>query len=276
MILRHLLQGGTVRLFADGNGNPINTPAYLLVGGTYPEDLRLGKALRKNEVSWFDRLVVVLWWNDCGLKQLGTLRRSFWRAVKRAFAVAAVLALLSLCVYAQERKIVCEGVERWPVKTLADPMAPLAFKADAVDVSIDMLSGLPGKNKSEFLKADNTRWPEEQRLYKIRGTVVGVKRESDEDFHIVVQSLTTKKTMVVEIPNGACTPKEFRDLFTGLQAAFVEQVAAPTAKYKALPKADRKVVDFAGPGFFDIVHGQKGVAKNGFELHPVVWFKVVQ
>ena len=77
--------------------------------------------------------------------------------------------------------------------------------------------------------------------------------------------------MIVEIPHPKCVPlrsgwrqrvKAARD--------FVENTFGPISKSEFKPIG--QVISVAGIGFFDVAHGtpQRGVAKNLFELHPVL------
>ena len=100
--------------------------------------------------------------------------------------------------------------------------------------------------------------------------MVGFKRETDEDFHIVIADLNdSSKTMVVEIPSEHCMKGEGR-----LQTSWETRFGKATPKFKRLAVHKIKV-RVTGYGFFDVIHGQTGVAVSGFELHPLIdWEEV--
>lgn len=157
------------------------------------------------------------------------------------------------------------GQERWPVKTLADDDAASVDPSVVTGLSVSDLVKFPGHSKKELLRMADSRYPEETKVYQVDAQIVGFKREADGDFHIVIADLRDpQKTMIVEIPDPVC-----KDLGqTQLRSDFEARFGHATAKYKTLAKPARVVV--SGPGFYDFIHGQTGVAANGFELHPVL------
>lgn len=78
--------------------------------------------------------------------------------------------------------------------------------------------------------------------------------------------------MIVEIPDPDCpgardsprvgTLRAARDKYNNLFGQ------PPRGKFQEFD--DPPLVIVTGVGFFDAVHGQKGVAHNGIELHPVL------
>jgi hypothetical protein len=83
-----------------------------------------------------------------------------------------------------------------------------------------------------------------------------------------------KKTMVNEMPSPACVPEEYRVQMGALRDSWEKRFGKATAKYKDVHQ-HRIKVQFVGVGFFDFIHGQTGVAKNGFELHPILAWQEV-
>jgi hypothetical protein len=78
--------------------------------------------------------------------------------------------------------------------------------------------------------------------------------------------------MIAEIPDPGCVKNPAaKARVAQARSAFVRQVGTPTSYYTFL----RRRVSLTGPGFFDFVHGQKGVAPNGIELHPVLAFRTL-
>jgi hypothetical protein len=77
--------------------------------------------------------------------------------------------------------------------------------------------------------------------------------------------------MVAEVPDPECpdvaaTP--YAEQYRVVRAWIDQHAGKPTRKYKELPKPVR--VKFMGVGFYDKLHGQHGMAKNGREIHPVL------
>ncbi len=165
------------------------------------------------------------------------------------------------------------GEERWPVKTLADKSGRAISRLRPEPATIRQLTSIAGHERKELLHAESTRFPEEKHVYKVAALIIGYKVEGDSDFHIVLADPTNPQiTMIAEIPAGSCAPKDLAKTFDGLQQAFSGMLSKPTAKFKKLAKPIPAT--FVGVGFFDFLHGQTGVAPNGFELHPVIGFEL--
>jgi hypothetical protein len=171
----------------------------------------------------------------------------------------------------------CEkcGTERWDIKTLSDS-AESSVNFTPENTTVAALTSL---------KAPTTpakRNPDEQKTYHVRATLVGYKQEfdpgtgkGDHDFHIVIADLADPtKTMVVEIPDSACS-----GVCTSPKLAEMEKAredflkGVKTAPDTAFAVVHGKVeVEVTGVGFFDFAHGQTGLAPNCVELHPVIAF----
>lgn len=159
------------------------------------------------------------------------------------------------------------GVERWPVKTLADPDAPHVSKR-AVSRTVNSLShetvdvGFGGARGAGI----------ELKRVKVSAKLVGIKAESDGDFHLVIKDPSTGMKMIVEFPNQSCTHGASAKLRATMQAARVAVVGtcgfAPNSGYHHLTGN----VTVTGVPFFDFLHRQTGHAPNGIELHPVLRF----
>jgi hypothetical protein len=207
-----------------------------------------------------------------GTADSGESRAGGTRAV--SFFGVVLLGIL----FAASAALSC-GLERWAVKTLADPDGVAISQHAPVAATIGELTNRQAPTRAQLQAAENTRFPEEKLTYQVTAQILGYKAEADEDFHIVlVDPRNTKVTMVAEIPSGKCAPKailggQLQTLFDALQANFANQFGKPTAKFKKLAKP--VCVKARGVGFFDFLHGQTGVAKNGFELHPLLGWDVV-
>lgn len=190
--------------------------------------------------------------------------------MRRTLIGAAILSLVASGSLAQTK---C-GTERWSVKTLADPQGDAIFSAPATVSTIAELSALPAPTRKELMAATDTRFPAEVAAGRklVHVGVWGFKLESDSDIHIVLVDLKDpSQTMVTEIPSPACVPLKYKSYIAGVRASFVQAFGAPTPRMKRLAKP--RPIAAEGPLFFDFIHGQTGVAKNGAELHPLLFWK---
>ena len=159
------------------------------------------------------------------------------------------------------------GIERWPEKTLADPFASkvnLTPHAATVD-GLRKLTRVVGIGGQRGLGVERT-------TYRVHVKLVGIKREADSDFHLVIADPTSGKTMIAEFPDPSCTLGAKATLRTRMQTARVAVVTAcgfaPNSGYHHV--AGKATI--AGVGFFDFPHRQTGRAPNDIELHPVLEF----
>jgi hypothetical protein len=165
------------------------------------------------------------------------------------------------------------GIERWPVKTLQDPLGETSAASLPVAARIIELVTLAPPSHPALNIADAKRFPEERRAYQVKALLIGFKHEADDDFHIVIAEPDKPSvTMIAEIPSGECAAQVRRTFFVELQAQFVLRFGKPTAKFKRLRQPIP--ITITGIGFFDFPHGQTGAAPNGIELHPVIAWEV--
>jgi hypothetical protein len=159
------------------------------------------------------------------------------------------------------------GVERWSVKTLSDK------RVNRVDFhphnsSIGRLRKKPapdvGSNTPRIDGVETTN-------FRVRAKLIEFKREEDKDIHLVIGLPSAPaKTMIVEFPDTTCpgarrSPKKTQ--MAKARAALVAACGEPSSSSFHLLQGTATVT---GVGFFDILHGQTGVAPNGIELHPVL------
>jgi hypothetical protein len=162
------------------------------------------------------------------------------------------------------RGAIC-GFDRWPVKTLADRQArQLRFVPRPATVRyLGSLRATPGGEDSRGLL--------ETRAFGVRARLVGVKREADSDYHLVLSE--GGATMIAEMPMAACTSGgRRRYAMTRARAALERAVGGPVGDAWIHPSLRVRVV---GVLFFDFPHGQSGHARNYAELHPVIGFRVI-
>jgi hypothetical protein len=186
------------------------------------------------------------------------------------FFIGASVPLLP-SAHAIPRQTAC-GVERWPVKVLADTdVASVNF--DAVQETVADLVALPAPDS---LPGHNRIAPVELTTYALTANLVEARAEDDGDIHLVIADPTTADTMIVELPDATdCALTTDFGLVVQMQSARDDYVAT-----FGLPSRERftgisGTALVVGVGFFDFLHGQTGVAPNGIELHPLLGFMLL-
>ncbi|TMA25546.1 MAG: hypothetical protein E6J78_17225 [Deltaproteobacteria bacterium] len=159
------------------------------------------------------------------------------------------------------------GVERWAVKTGSDSSVG-QVNMTAQDTTIAALRAIPAPST---LSSSSPRFtyagsPEIQ-LYRLSNvTLTLYKMENDSDYHVVLQD-SAGNTMITEIPYPGCvaSASAWTSQINGARSAFDAKYAVTTSFQTA-----NDTVTVTGVGFFDLLHGQTGVAPNGIELHSVL------
>jgi hypothetical protein len=152
------------------------------------------------------------------------------------------------------------GIERWDVKTGTDPAAASVDQTVVHPTTIAQLDALQAPVNPTTRVA-----PVEDRVYQLTATLTAYKIESDSDYHLALAD-AAKRTMIAEIPAPNCiSTGPFKSAVIQARHTF-DAVLHATPSYQT---ANMKVV-ITGVGFFDRIHGQRGVAPNGIELHPVL------
>lgn len=210
----------------------------------------------------------------------------------RALAVGAVLlatlaGIVAFLSTSTEGATSAEcGKERWAVKTLTDtttnPGAADVDVAHPVTFTVEKLRRLNDKGKvsngnppKDLKKSTPRIAPVETTVYKVPALLMSMKREDDKDIHLVIADPKIGGSMIVEFPDASCTigASEARrtEMQTALQALATACDGVPGLTSTKVVTLRGKAT-FSGVGFFDLIHGQGGVATNGIELHPVVGF----
>jgi hypothetical protein len=178
------------------------------------------------------------------------------------------------------------GHERWSVKTGSDPDAQGLTGQAPTATTIAQLTALA---VPPVLPPDGRSDGAEKTVWQVNATLQGFEGEADGDFHMVLAD-GQGNTMIAEIPNPGdiTSPSYFAGQITSARTAFdnhfqiAENISQPTVPtvptVAAGPEAtlgsgfrDVSVpVTVTGLGFFDFAHGQRGVAPNAIELHPVI------
>jgi hypothetical protein len=159
------------------------------------------------------------------------------------------------------------GIERWSVKTLADP----AGRTLTLSPKATTIRALRNRTVPGYLGLRRSRGVE-RTTFRVRAKLVEMKLEDDSDIHLVIADPTrTGATLIAEFPAKSCTagatPKA-RTKMNQARNALIAACGAPTGSFRKLSGS----ATISGVGFFDQIHGQTGVAPNGVELHPVVSF----
>ncbi len=158
------------------------------------------------------------------------------------------------------------GVERWSIKTGSDS-AVGQVNMTPQDTTIVNLRGIPvpsgfGANSPRETYAGS---PELQNFRLTNVTLQQYKLENDSDYHLVILD-GAGNSMITEIPYPGClTGSSWTTQITNSRNAFDAKYAVTTSFQTA-----NDTVTITGVGFFDVLHGQTGVAPNGIELHSVL------
>jgi len=78
--------------------------------------------------------------------------------------------------------------------------------------------------------------------------------------------------MIVEFPTVACSSGATQGAKTRMKNARNAFVATCGVPGKSSFRKLKGIATIRGIGFFDSIHGQRGVAPNGIELHPALRF----
>jgi hypothetical protein len=169
------------------------------------------------------------------------------------------------------------GTERWRIKTLFDRGAARVDFAPR-HTTVAELTEMRAPARLE----EEERSGAEEHVYSVEAVLLGWKAETaahgDHDFHLVLadpNDLT--RTMIAEVPSeecqGACSSAQ-REKFAAVRQGLTAQLEQPEAHFRRFTPA--WVVLVEGVGFFDIFHGQIGVAENCMELHPLLKVEFVR
>ena len=175
---------------------------------------------------------------------------------------AAIITATAILLASTSLALAC-GKERWPVKVGTDQDAgQVVTTAQASTVAALRAITVPA------IQPDRRAAPVETTVFAISGILTVIKRESDEDYHLVIADPDIGGTMIVESPNPHCAEGSqfFNDIASARQT--IDDKFGPIGR-KRQPNIPVTVV---GVGFFDFIHHppQEGVAPNGIELHPIL------
>jgi hypothetical protein len=158
------------------------------------------------------------------------------------------------------------GVERWAVKTLQDPAAT-SINREPQQTTIADLASLPAPAS----RTNSRNRPVELTTYRIRARLIAMSIQEDSDLKLVIADSRTGVTMNAEFPAAYCTlnaPVALRALMSQARTDAERICGTPGTGFTPL----RGEATITGVGFFDFFHGQRGIAPNGIEIHPVLSF----
>jgi len=166
--------------------------------------------------------------------------------------------------HGQPARVTACGVERWSVKTGTDPDAHLVALGTVAPTNIAHLRALPAPAQPPLNRRIR---PVETTVWGLDATLVRYKQEDDSDYHLVLSD-AGGRTMIAEIPAPACVgaSSPFLPVIRAVRAAFTAAFHPTTASFQGVAVK----VHVTGVGFFDVKHGQSGVAPNAIELHPIL------
>lgn len=171
--------------------------------------------------------------------------------MKKVFLVLFTLINFN-CIYAQ-----C-GIERWRIKTISD-----GANIDTINVVNEEISNLVKLNPPKWHE-NLSRLDEERKYVKVICNISYYKTEEDGDYHLVLEDIKTGDTMIGEIASVECknTFSFYANCFKKAKYEFKQNI-------KSAHKLNPGIYEIKGVLFFDKKHGQKGLAPNGIEIHPI-------
>jgi hypothetical protein len=242
-------------------------------------------------------------------QEAAKLKKAAGFDVPKVMAAAAETAAAAIAP-GKERWTIKTGTDSDAERVGTEPVGG-ANAAGIVHTTVEEMIELQRPAGMENVKADNPAFktkraePVEFVIWQVNAEITAIKKEQDGDLHIVLQGDSGER-MVAESPTprapfiGDGSP--WLDAMKGVRNAIAEQFGpklagavlqstkgaamfrAPAthpqgnaALFEALQpfktKVDPTPAVVTGVGFFDRVHDQMGVAKNGIELHPILDIK---
>jgi hypothetical protein len=114
----------------------------------------------------------------------------------------------------------------------------------------------------------------ERRTYSVRARLISFAMEDDSDVHLVIADpRNLRQTMIAEFPSSGCTrgaAASARRKMKRARSALIHACGRPHNHFTGLLGTAK----LTGVGFFDVKHGQRGLAPNGIELHPIIGFRL--
>ncbi len=164
------------------------------------------------------------------------------------------------------------GVERWAVKTLSDDdAARVIFTPE--QTTVDDLRRL----RLPVVSPTTKRLESERRTVTVAARLIDAKVEDDHDVHLVIaEPGDPTKTMIAELPDVGCSgpiDSAKREEMRQAREAF-DQACGEPSKSKFVHLGANATATITGVLFVDAIHGQRGAAPNGVEIHPVLKIEI--
>jgi hypothetical protein len=161
------------------------------------------------------------------------------------------------------------GVERYAVKTLQDARAN-RIDRNPQTTTIAALIRLPAPAR---LPMSSRVAPVELTTYRVHAQLIGMSLEQGSDVKLVIADSRRGATMIAKFPAPWCTlnaPPALKALMNTARTRVENACGTPgqTGLYTLISGE----ATITGVGFFNVAHGQRGVAPNGIEIHPVLGF----
>jgi hypothetical protein len=163
----------------------------------------------------------------------------------------------------------CGGIYRWDNKILIDPAGLKLFKKKASLTSMNALVNMqkPLPNQLGF-----KRPAAENKKITITAWITDLGMEDDHDYHLVLQSLDRKVSMIGEVPDPSCDKlvhfPGLRDKYQKARAFVDSAIQQPTGQI--VPVNTPVKVRITGIVFFDKTGHGNGHADNSIEIHPIL------
>ncbi len=196
------------------------------------------------------------------------MRRNIGLAV--GVSVLMVGSILGVSALSSTDALAGAGCSSWrsDVKTLSDPdRRDVNFNARSTSVQ-----SLRRVDPPSTLSAQTSRLGGvESRVHQVSAQVVEARTTRDGTIHLVIAARNDPNdTMIVQFPADRCVDSSFRR--PEMRRARSQLLDACGPIPSGFTGLTGNVV-IRGVGFWDEARGQRGVAPNGLELHPVLSFQ---
>ena len=188
----------------------------------------------------------------------------------------ALFIILNFIGFTQTTPTIC-GTWRWDVKTLTDKGGTDLLSKTPIQTTINKLVIVkPPKVLKESSQSDGKmpRYTREKQVVEITAYVTEIKKEDDNDLHLVLKSLTSDKTMVGEIPDPNCP--DF-DRFLSLREYFKQTRDSGMKVWDSLKQKKSPIkVKITGVPFWDGVHANAPTGASLYfrEIHPILKIEI--
>jgi hypothetical protein len=155
----------------------------------------------------------------------------------------------------------CIG-ERSLVKAAADPDAA-SIGAAVIPTTIAFLRSLPAPRP---LPQESRVAPVEKTMYALTATLTEYRIDENGNAQLVLSDAAGRK-MTAQIPSAACATGSLFAAEIETARRVFEIRLRPTMVWQSTLRA----VEIRGVAFFNFLRGQRGIAPNGLEIHPVTF-----